>query len=340
VPSMRARSIASLIVVLVAAASCGRPSLRRYREYFTATELPSIVPGHEVRATFLGVSSIYFTDGETNLMIDGYLTRPDLLTNGLATKVEPNRTTIRSNLNRAGIVKLDAVLVAHTHFDHVLDAPVVAMMTGAKLIGSEETLMVARGLNFPEDRYVLVTPEQPMHFGDFTVTVLRTRHGPTFSFTGGRGQRPAEAPDLDAPLVPPVAWTSYPVGDCYLFHIAHPLGNVVVQPSAGYVEGQLDSFTADVVFLGIGRLGELGPSYRESYFDEIVGATGAKRIIPIHWDNYNEPLSDQLRPIRNLLDDFRKSMRFLIGKVEASPGLRLQMMQGFDEIVLFPDPGR
>lgn len=333
-------SIAALLLALAAAASCGRPSLRRYDEYFTATELPALRPGEEVRATFLGVSSIFFTDGVTNLMIDGYLTRPNLFSRGLATKVEPSRTTIRSNLNRAGIVKLDAVLVAHTHFDHVLDSPVVAMMTGAKLVGSEETLMVARGLEFPEDRYVQVVPGEPMRFGDFTVTALRTRHGPLFFFSGGRGETPEEADHLDAPIVPPVAWTSYPTGDCFLFHIAHPLGNVVVQPSAGYVEGQLDGYTADVAFLSIARLGDQPQVARRRYFDEIVTATGAKRIIPVHWDNYNEPLSDNLRPASNLIEDFRDSMRFLREQVDALPDLRLQLLQGFDEVVLFPDPGR
>lgn len=336
----RALSIASLLAVLAAASGCGRPSLRQYDEYFTATKLPMIAPGEEVRATFLGVTSIYLTDGETGLLIDGYLTRPNLFSKGLATKVEPSRSTIRSNLNRAGIVTLDAVLVAHTHFDHVLDSPVVAAMTGARLVGSEETLMVARGLEFPEDRFVRVVAGEPMRFGDFAVTMLATRHGPTFFFTKGRGETPGEAEHLEEPIVPPVAWTSYPAGECFVFHIAHPLGNVVVQPSAGYVEGQLDGYPADVAFLGIGRLGELDPRYREAYFEEIVGATGAKRVIPIHWDNYNEPLSDQLRPTRNLIDDFRKSMRFLIKQTAASPDLRLEMLQGFDEIVLFPDPGR
>jgi L-ascorbate metabolism protein UlaG (beta-lactamase superfamily) len=179
-----------------------------------------------------------------------------------------------------------------------------------------------------------------MRFGQFTVTMLRTRHGPMFFFSDGHGETPQVADELDEPIVPPVAWTSYPAGDCYVFHIAHPLGNVVVQPSAGYVEGQLDGYPAGVAFLGIARLGDQTRAYRRRYFDEIVGATGAKRIIPVHWDNYNEPLSDHLRPARNLIEDFRDSMRFVIGQVRASPDLRLEMLQGFDQVVLYPDPGR
>jgi L-ascorbate metabolism protein UlaG (beta-lactamase superfamily) len=335
VPFIAALALGSLLTV----GACWRPTLRRYDEYFTATTLPPIRPGREVRATFLGVTTIYLTDGRTHLMIDGYLTHPDIFANGFSTEVGPSRPIIQRNLERAGISKLDAVFVAHTHFDHVLDSPVVAEMTGAKLVGSKTAGMIARGYGFPEDRFVLVEPGVPMRFGDFTVTAIRTRHGPMMFYSDGQAGPPDEPEELTEPIVPPAAWPSYPVGECYAFHIAHPLGNVVVQPSAGYVAGQFDGFPADVVFLGIARLGGQTMAYRRRYFTEVVRATGAKRIIPVHWDNYAVPLSDHLEPTHNLVDDFHDAMRFLIKQVDTAPDLRLEMLQGFDEVVLFGEPG-
>jgi L-ascorbate metabolism protein UlaG (beta-lactamase superfamily) len=46
----------------------------------------------------------------------------------------------------------------HTHFDHALDAAVVADRTGAVLVGGESTANIGRGHGLAEDRIRVVTP--------------------------------------------------------------------------------------------------------------------------------------------------------------------------------------
>ena len=107
-------------------------------------------PGR-LRAVFLGVSTVLLTDGETSVLTDGFFSRPSKL--DLAFKrLVPNPARVRATLARFGISRLDAVFVVHSHFDHALDAPLVAELTGARLIGSESTHNIAAGQGLDRDR--------------------------------------------------------------------------------------------------------------------------------------------------------------------------------------------
>ena len=61
---------------------------------------------------------------------------------------------------------------------------------------------------------------------------------------------------------------------------------------------------ADVVLLGLaGREDTL------DYVAHVVDATGAKRIVPIHWDDFFRGLDEPLRPIRAAkVDEFFATM--------------------------------
>ena len=61
---------------------------------------------------------------------------------------------------------------------------------------------------------------------------------------------------------------------------------MLVQGSAGFLPGGYRSERADVVFLGVGGLGRKEPAYRERYLREVVDAVGARRVVPIHWDDF------------------------------------------------------
>src|SRR5207237_6684232 len=116
--------------------------------------------------TFLGVSTLLFTDGKNAILTDGFFTRPDKL-RFLFTKIKPDQKVISDSLARAGIKSLDAVIVVHSHYDHVMDAPIVALNTGARLIGSQSTALVGAGLDFPPERTTIIAGDEMRNIGQF-----------------------------------------------------------------------------------------------------------------------------------------------------------------------------
>lgn len=281
-----------------------RPSLAAYQTLL----LPPAEEGAGLRVRFMGVSTLLFEDGETAILIDGFLSRPSLATL-IFGKVAPDEPRIERYLQRAGIDRLAAVIGVHSHYDHVLDAPAVAQRTGAVLIGSESTANVGRGWGLAEDRLRVVEDEETLRFGRFTVTLLRSRHAPVASADGGV---------IAAPLVPPARATAYKEGGSYSVLLEHEGRSVLVQGSAGFIEGALQGRAADVVFLGIGAAGKQGAAYLDAYWREVVAATGARRVIPIHWDDFTQSLDAPLVPMPRLIDDFDASMGFLIERGRAS----------------------
>jgi L-ascorbate metabolism protein UlaG (beta-lactamase superfamily) len=305
---MRILRRALIGLAIVAAAAMGwlmyrlrdHPSLEPYARHQLASP-DGHTGGAQVRVTFLGVATLLIDDGETKLMTDGFFTRPAKAATFLG-KIAPNRELIAATLRRAGVDKLAAVITVHSHYDHAMDTPEVARLTGAVVIGSPSTANIARGWQLPEAQIRVVEPNLPMHFGAFTVTLVPSRHFPHGMAMG----------EIEGPLVPPVRATDYREGGSYSVFIEHPLGSLLIQGSAGWVDGALTGRHADVVLLGIGALGSKDASYRETYYREVVDAVGPQCVIPIHWDDFTLPLDQPLQAMPNLLDDVEASMRFLI----------------------------
>lgn len=75
----------------------------------------------------------------------------------------PDVTAIDSRIQRA-----DFVLVTHTHYDHVLDVPHIALKTGAAVIGTESTENVMRAYGVPEGQLITVRGGEDYQFGPFS----------------------------------------------------------------------------------------------------------------------------------------------------------------------------
>lgn len=264
-----------------------------------------------VRTVFLGVSTLLLDDGDTALLTDGFFSRPGLLRMRFG-RLRPDRARIAAGLRLAGTDRLDAVFVVHSHYDHALDSPEVAAATGARLIGSASTRNIARGQGFPDDRFQPAVTGEPFTIGRFTLTALPARHSPG-DIAPGRIDRPPRLP---------VRATDYRTGDCYTLHVRHGARRLLVHASAHSLPGALDGHVADTVYLGIGALGKQDEAFREEYWQRLVTATGARRVVPIHWDDFFRPLDRPLRPFRAFLDDFPASMDFLTRKA-ASDGVAL-----------------
>lgn len=253
-----------------------------------------------VRATWLGVSTVLLDDGDTALLTDGFLSRPGRLAVGLR-RIRPDPARITAALERAGITRLAAVVPLHAHYDHALDAATVARLTGARVLGSASVRLIASGHGLPGDRFGELAPGEPMALGGFTLTAVPARHTPG-DLAPGRIERPV-------PLA--ARARRYRTGECISLHVQHDGASVVVHASTNVLPGALTGHRADVLYLGIALLGRQDEAFRERYWHETVALTGARRVLPVHWDDFTRSLDRPLRPIPRPFDDVAGALAWL-----------------------------
>jgi L-ascorbate metabolism protein UlaG (beta-lactamase superfamily) len=321
--SFQVRLLSSCLLTFVAIQFTGcekllHPSLEPFAAYVMR---PSVVSMDSLRARFFGATTIQIDDGETAIMIDGFFSRPGLA-QLLFTNIEPNETRISAGLRNGNVTNLAAVLVAHSHYDHVMDAAVVAERTGAMLLGSSSTANVGYGHDkLSSEKIHIPKFGEVRSFGRFTVEFFESPHSPDFWFCG----------EITHPLHSPVRFSSYKEGGSYSFVLRHPLGTILIHPSANYRSLQYKDVKTDVVFLSIGLLGTQPEAFAREYWQQVVRATGAKLVIPIHWDDLLRPLDEPLLPMPYLVDNFTAAMEILL-KMADEDGVQVRFMPLFEAI--------
>ncbi|NKW89717.1 MBL fold metallo-hydrolase [Alteromonadaceae bacterium A_SAG4] len=259
-----------------------------------------------LHARFFGTSSIYFSDGSNHFFIDAFLSRPSISKN-ILNGFKPHPDVFLPLLSESNIHELDAIFVAHSHYDHVLDAPRIAIKTNATLYGSEQVKSILAA----DEEFKALHSFSQIDVGRFVVTPISTPHVPKNFFVellekaymfAGRG-------------------CEYITGDQnFSFFIEHPEANVLVVPSANYPPSFGKDISADVVFLGIGLLNnqadmivddETNKTYIETLWEKAVVATNARLVIPIHWDNFHNSLDKPLRSPPLQLDDVEDTVKKL-----------------------------
>ena len=262
---------------------------------------PSIAPTLDaVTVTWLGVTTLLFDDGETQILIDGFFSRPTLFDLLLNRPVESDAATINYALDEFRMRRLAALIPAHSHYDHAMDVGAIANRTSASILGSTSTAAIARGAGVPEDQIIVAESGQQYEFGRFTVTLVDSSHAPI-----GWGGAVPFAGTVDEPLTTPAPVSAWRVGQNYSIVVSHPHGTTLVQGSAGFLDGALAEFSVDVVMLSVGLLEGLGRDYAEQYWQELVTTTGAAHVFPVHFDDFSKPFGQimlQPRALDNFID--------------------------------------
>lgn len=230
--------------------------------------------GWGVRVTWLGTAGFIVESPEATLLIDPFITRPSLTQ--LGRKMVPNDSAIARHVPP----KVDAILCGHSHYDHVADAPRIAKLTKAKLVGSPSTCAWGRAEGLAESQLVQVPPTGAIvHFGDIEVRFVPSRHG-RIAF----GRVPLVGEVHGTPRGPGRLW-HYRMGGAFGLLIKAPGVTLYHNGSADLIDAELEGERADVLLACLaGRKGT------ENYVARLVGALAPKLVVPTHHDAFFAPL--------------------------------------------------
>jgi L-ascorbate metabolism protein UlaG (beta-lactamase superfamily) len=267
---------------------------------------PAIEPSVDaVTMTWLGVTTVLLDDGETQILIDGFMSRPTLLDAVLNRPVDSDAATINYVLDEYRMRRLAAIIPSQSHYDHAMDAGAIANRSSASILGSESTANIARGAGVPEDQIIVASDGGQYRFGNFLITMINSPHAPV-----GWGGTVPIAGTIDEPLETPTPIWSYREGQSYSIVVEHPHGTILVHGSGGFDDQGLAGIHADVVLLGVGMLEPLGRGYAEAYWQAVVTTTGARHVFAVHFDDFTRPFGE-IRLYPRLIDDLAKTSGWL-----------------------------
>ena len=314
---------------LLLAAICGMVASARVADSSSTNRVA--VP---VRLTYFGAAGWQITDGTTFILVDPYLSRilgprppgaPPFVRAPEDRRreyrmddiAEPDVAAIDAHVKRA-----DFVLVTHTHYDHVLDVPHIALKTRAKVIGTESTQNVLRAYRVPEEQLFAVRGGEDYEFGTFSLRVIPSLHSP-LDHKHYFSSQTAPA-DLKAPLT---LRQMHPEGGTLAYLLRFGGNQILVFGGMNYIERELEGLHPSVAIVGAGASrAEIhdytGRLLRALHFPPVV--------LPTHWDDFAAPYGTSQQPALDRLESFKDEVR------AASPGTKVIVPKFFEEIALEP----
>jgi L-ascorbate metabolism protein UlaG (beta-lactamase superfamily) len=246
----------------------------------------------------MGTAAHVIESRTTRVAIDPFVTRPGLR-RVVGGALAPDEREI---FDRFG-TRLDAVLCGHSHYDHLLDAPLLARATGAKLVGSRTTCAFGRAAGIPESQLVTVPPDGArVQIGDLAIRFVPSLHGRIFM---GRVPFPGE---VDHTPSLPARAPGYRMGGAYGILIRSADGaSVYHNGSADLIDAELSGEKADVLLVGLA-----GRQATRGYVERLVHALEPKVVLPTHHDAFFAPLEWGVHLLPNVdLDGFVSEARRL-----------------------------
>jgi L-ascorbate metabolism protein UlaG (beta-lactamase superfamily) len=273
---------------------------------------PSREKSNSVTLTYLGTAGWEITDGTTTILIDPYLSRingPPPPGGGSGHPMAgdtrrvykwtdiatPDITAIDAHIQRA-----DFVLVTHTHYDHVLDVPHIALKTRAMVIGTESAENVMRAYGVPEEQLITVRGGEDYQFQGFSLKVIPSIHSPIdhkHFFSSATAP-----PGMKAPLT---LEQIHPEGGTLAYLIRFHEHQILAFGGNNYIEREIAGLEPDVVLMGAGASRKeiydySGRLMRDLHYPAVV--------FPTHWDNFLLPYEASQQPALDALQSFVKEI--------------------------------
>jgi len=309
-----------ILAIFATCAGCHSFKSNPFKSYVEMT--PFVAHESGLHAKFFGNSTLIVKDSKTSVMIDGFFSRPGLL-KLLFGQIEPNIDRINVALTRGDVRKLNLLLVAHSHHDHAMDAPYVAKKTGALLGGSSSTLRIAANGGIATSQLRELVGGKSISVGAFEIDVFETPHSDNPIFKG----------HVDPLFQTPARLSDYKFDKNYSFLLKHRDGNILIVPSANFECDMFAGVTADVVFLGVGNIGNKSKQFIYTFWEQAVLKTKAKLVVPIHWDNFLRSLNSELVPFPRIFDDTARSVKY-VQELGESFGIAVKFLPLYKPVAL------
>jgi len=294
-----------------------------------AQNQPNAAKSNPVTLKYLGAAGWEITDRTTYILIDPYLSRINgpappgghsmagdtRRAYGWADVAAPDVAAIDAHIQHA-----DFVLVTHTHYDHILDVPHIALKTGASVIGTESTENVMRAYGVPEEQLITVRGGEDYQFGTFSLKVIPSIHSP---LDHKRYFSSAIAPaGMKAPLT---LEQMHPEGGTLAYLLRFHGHQILAFGGMNYIEREIIGLEPDVALIGAGASRKevydySGRLMRDLHYPALV--------LPTHWDNFLAPYSASQQTNLDALQSFLQEI------VAASPKTKVIVPKYFEAIPL------
>ncbi|MBI4508871.1 MAG: MBL fold metallo-hydrolase [Deltaproteobacteria bacterium] len=247
-------------------------------------------PDGATRIRWLGAAGHVVETERTTILIDPFLSRPSLWRVATSPLV-PDEDAIRAHAPS----RIHAVACGHSHYDHLLDAPLIAKNTGALLIGTRTTCAFGEAAGLPPERMLVVPPSGATFFvGDVELTLVPSRHGKLF-----RTWTPFPGEVTGTPTLPARAW-HYRLGGTLGIMLRAGGLTIYHNGSADLIDAAIEGKRADVLLVGLA-----GRNSTPRYLSRLVHALSPSVVVPTHYDSFFSPLEDGVRLLPGIdLDGF------------------------------------
>jgi L-ascorbate metabolism protein UlaG (beta-lactamase superfamily) len=266
---------------------------------------------------YLGVSGYAISDGTTTVLLDPTPTRPPPLTL-IAGPLKPDLALGAQECPRA-----DAILVNHTHYDHALDVPPIALRTGALVVGSQSTVNLARSRGVAAEHLRVVKPGDHLVVGGFTIDVHGSRH----TDIAGISQPMAGVVSPDAG---PLWFWQYALDGALSYRLEANGTSVWFHPTSTFALGEVGGPPADTLIVGV-----TGEKQTSEKIQGLLAEAQPRRVLPTHYDNFFQPWALGLNKMPGLDLDAVRAL-FLA----AQPALEWVTLDQGETIYLPPDAPR
>lgn len=210
-----------------------------------------------VTMTWLGINGFAFHSGGRTILIDPYVSRDKV-------------SLCHPEVVQRHVPAADAILLGHSHWDHMADTAEIAVRTGCRVFGSQTAVNIGRCLGLPEERLSAWQAGRAVDLGGgCSVTPIRSLHKAPAGYPGEY---------RDVPTAVATA-ADYLEGGTWALFLRLPGVSVLNVGSANLIREELHGRSCNVLLASIG-------GWSEQYLRDLLDCVAADVLVPTHYDDY------------------------------------------------------